>query len=65
MSPEIATKACDIFLDPNTGFDPEAAIDWAGINVVLELRSKYGEPQKTLTDARKYVDLTWYEKAAP
>jgi ABC-type nitrate/sulfonate/bicarbonate transport system substrate-binding protein len=65
MSPEIAAKACDIFLDPKTGFEPSAAIDWAGINVVLELRSKYGEPQKTLTDARKYVDLTWYEKAAP
>lgn len=65
MSPEIATKACDIFLDPKTGFEPTAAIDWAGVTVVLELRSKYGEPQKTLADARKYVDLTWYEKAAP
>jgi len=65
MSPEVAAKACDIFLDPKIGFDPEAAIDWAGINVVLELRSKYGEPRKTLTDARKYVDLSWYEKAAP
>jgi len=65
MSPEVAAKACDIFLDPKTGFEPTAAIDWPGIDVVLKLRSKYGEPQKTLTDAKKYVDLTWYEKAAP
>ncbi|HUT48838.1 MAG TPA: ABC transporter substrate-binding protein [Alphaproteobacteria bacterium] len=65
MSPEVAAAACDIFLDPNAGFEPAAAIDWAGINVVLKLRSKYGEPRKSLTDAHKYVDLTWYEKAAP
>jgi ABC-type nitrate/sulfonate/bicarbonate transport system substrate-binding protein len=65
MSPEVAARACDIFLDPETGFEPTAAIDWAGIGEVLRLRSKYGEPKKSLTDAKKYVDLTWYEKAAP
>jgi hypothetical protein len=34
-----------------------------GIRTVLELRSKYGMPKKTLTDPMKYVDLTYYDKA--
>jgi len=65
MTPRVASAACDIFLDPEAGFEPSAAIDWAGIETVLELRGKYGEPRKTLADPRKYVDLTWYDQAAP
>jgi len=30
---------------------------------VLALRSKYGQPQKTLTDPMKYVDVTYHRKA--
>ena len=37
--------------------------DAAGIRTVLELRSKYGAPQKALTDPSKYVDVSYYEKA--
>jgi hypothetical protein len=33
------------------------------VKTVLELRSKYGEPKKSLTDPSKYVDLTLYPKA--
>ena len=32
-------------------------------STVLGLRSKYGAPQKSLTDPMKYVDLGYYEKA--
>ena len=34
-----------------------------GVKTVLDLRSKYATPQKTLTDPSKYVDLTYYQKA--
>ena len=34
-----------------------------GVKTVLELRSKYGVPQKSLTDPMKYVDLSFYQKA--
>ena len=34
-----------------------------GVKTVLELRSKYGTPQKTLTDPLKYVDLSLHQKA--
>jgi hypothetical protein len=30
---------------------------------VLRLRSKFGSPQKTLSDPAKYVDLTYYERS--
>jgi ABC-type nitrate/sulfonate/bicarbonate transport system substrate-binding protein len=65
MTPDVAAAACDIFLNPTSGFDQHATIDWAGIETVLALRSQYGQPQKTLDDAKKYVDLSWYEQAAP
>lgn len=65
MTAEVAEATCNEFLNPETGFDPLAAVDWNGIKVVLDLRSEFGEPQKTLADPQKYVDLTWYEQAAP
>ncbi len=65
MSPEIAAATCEVFCDPATGIDRDAAIDWAGIDEVLKLRSEYGVPQKTLVDSAKYVDLTWYDQSAP
>ena len=40
-----------------------AALDVDGIRTVLQLRSKFGIPQKTLNDPMKYVDLSYYEKA--
>ncbi|MHA1107685.1 MAG: ABC transporter substrate-binding protein, partial [Alphaproteobacteria bacterium] len=46
-----------------TGFADKAAIDMDGVRTVLELRSKYAEPKKTLTDPMKYIDLSYYEKA--
>ena len=34
-----------------------------GFRKVLELRSEYGKPQKSLTNPEKYVDLGYYEAA--
>jgi ABC-type nitrate/sulfonate/bicarbonate transport system substrate-binding protein len=62
MTPELASATCEIFLGKG-GFEPEAKIDMEGIRTVLELRSEYGKPQKTLTNPDKYVDLSYYQAA--
>jgi ABC-type nitrate/sulfonate/bicarbonate transport system substrate-binding protein len=63
MSPELAAKSYDVLLDPKQGFTGTAAIDMKGVRTVLALRSEYGEPKKALTDAKKYIDLSYYRAA--
>jgi ABC-type nitrate/sulfonate/bicarbonate transport system substrate-binding protein len=62
MSPELAEQSYAA-LAPPKGFFPKARIDMEGVKRVLELRSRYGAPQKTLSDAAKYYDATYYEAA--
>jgi ABC-type nitrate/sulfonate/bicarbonate transport system substrate-binding protein len=64
MTPALAKQAYDILLADKGGLYRNLAPDAAGIRTVLELRSKYGTPQKTLTDPTKYVDMSYYEKAS-
>lgn len=59
-----ASAAVDRLTSPKTGFPPGAVLDMAGIETVLALRSRYAEPKKQLTDPGKYLDLSYYEKAA-
>jgi hypothetical protein len=63
MTPALAKQAYDLLLADKGGITRDVALDMNGIRTVLELRSKYGTPKKTLTDPTKYVDLTYYEKA--
>ena len=63
MTPALAKKTYAIFTHPGTGLFRTLALDMEGVKTVLDLRSKYGVPQKTLTDPLKYVDLTLHEKA--
>lgn len=58
-----ASGAVDRLTSARTGFTPKAALDMAGIDTVLALRSRYAEPKKQLTDAAKYLHLGYYEKA--
>jgi ABC-type nitrate/sulfonate/bicarbonate transport system substrate-binding protein len=64
MTPALAKQAYDILLADKNGLYRNLAPDVAGIRTVLELRSKFGLPKKTLTDPAKYVDLSYYEKAS-
>ena len=64
MTPQLARQALDVLLHPRTGFFAEAALDAKGIATVLALRSKYGEPRKTLADASKYIDTRYHDKAS-
>ena len=63
MTPALAKKTRDVFVDPKGGLFRNLALDMEGVKTVLELRSKYGMPQKTLTDPMKYVDLSLHRKA--
>lgn len=63
MKPEAVAPAMKKLLDPRTGLNPKAEIDMAGLDTVLELRSQYAEQKKQLTDAAKYIDLSYYQAA--
>ncbi len=63
MSPELAARSYEILLDPKGGFARRAEIDRDGIRTVLALRSQYGEPQKTLSDPEKHLELSYYTAA--
>ena len=63
MTPSLAKRSYDMLLADKGGVTRNIALDIEGIRTVLQLRSKFGMPQKTLTDPLKYVDLSYYEKA--
>jgi ABC-type nitrate/sulfonate/bicarbonate transport system substrate-binding protein len=63
MSSELAERSYDELLDPKAGFFRKGKVSTAGIKTVLDLRSRYGEPKKTLTDPVKYYDPSFYQSA--
>ena len=63
MSFDLAQRTCDILLAPKDGFFRDVTPSIPGIRTVLALRSKYGRPQKDLTDPMKYVDLSYLQAA--
>jgi hypothetical protein len=63
MTPALAKPSYDLLLGRN-GITRDLRPSPDGIRTVLALRSKYGAPQKTLTDPAKYVDTSWLDKAA-
>jgi ABC-type nitrate/sulfonate/bicarbonate transport system substrate-binding protein len=62
-NPQSAETVSRVLLSPTEGFQKKAQIDMAGVSTVLALRSKYGKPQKTLTDPRRYYDPSFYDAA--
>jgi ABC-type nitrate/sulfonate/bicarbonate transport system substrate-binding protein len=63
MNFDLAHKTCDILLDPKGGFFRDVTPSIPGIKTVLALRSKYGEPQRDLTDPMRYVDMSYLQEA--
>ena len=63
MTPDLAEASYAELLDPQDGFFKDCNIDIAGLDRVLELRSRYAEPKRELGDPLKYCDLTYYERA--
>ena len=65
MTPALAAKTYDLFVDPKRGLSRDLKIDLDGLKVVLALRAKYGQPKRDLGDPLKYVDVELYRKAFP
>lgn len=47
---------------PDSIVKPDMPLSIEGVKTVLELRSRYGRPQKKLEDPFKYLDLSFYEE---
>jgi ABC-type nitrate/sulfonate/bicarbonate transport system substrate-binding protein len=60
----VAGAVMDSLLSPKSGLTPKAAMLPAGIDVVLDLRTRFGGGGKKLTDATRYVDLRYYHDVA-
>ena len=63
LGPGGAQTAYGVLLSPKDGFQRKAKIDMEGVNTVLALRSKYGQPRKSLSDAFRYYDPSFYDAA--
>jgi len=60
---QAAETAYRVLLSPTDGFQKKAKIDLEGVKTVLALRSKYGQPRKSLSDPSPYYDASFYEAA--
>lgn len=63
MTPVVATQAYDVLLADSGGLFREFHIAEERTATVLRLRSKYGRPRKTLSDAGRYIDMSFLERA--
>lgn len=63
MSREVANAACEVFLDPETGFQRDGRFDMPGIETVLDLRRTFGPAPDDLHDPAHYIDTTYLEMA--
>jgi ABC-type nitrate/sulfonate/bicarbonate transport system substrate-binding protein len=63
MTPALARESCARLLAPQGGIFRDLAPDLDGIRTVLELRSKFGRPQKNLDDPYRYIDIGLHAKA--
>jgi ABC-type nitrate/sulfonate/bicarbonate transport system substrate-binding protein len=61
-SDEDLSKIYDRITGPG-GLTRRAAVNMKGVETVLKLRTKNGEPKKEMGPPSKYVDLSYYEKA--
>ena len=63
MTPALAKRSLGVLLGEKTGFFRDVRLDPQGAATVLALRSKYSEARRPLTDAGKYMDGSYRDKA--
>jgi hypothetical protein len=63
ISLNLAHKTYDVLLGAKDGFFRQAKIYPEGVQTVLDLRSRYGEPKLSLGEPMKYYDPAFYELA--
>lgn len=62
IQPRVAGAVMDSLLSPKSGLTPKGAMLPAGVDAVLDLRSRYGTGPKLDTPSR-YIDLSYYNDA--
>ncbi|MDB5795411.1 MAG: NMT1-like family protein [Noviherbaspirillum sp.] len=60
---QMAETSYAILLDPRTGMQRKAAFEKEGLQQVLNLRAKWGQPRKEMGEASRYYDGSFYERA--
>ena len=63
IKPGVVDKVLASVLSPRSGLTPRGAILPDGMRTVLDLRSRYGRPEKSLTEIDRYLALSFYEDA--
>ncbi len=63
IKPQAIGRVMDSLMDPRSGLTPNGAILSDGMITVLDLRSRYGGGDATLTDIERYLDLSHQAKA--
>lgn len=63
IKPGVVDKVLASVLSPRSGLTPRGEILRDGMKTVLELRSRYGRPEKSLADVDKYLSLSFYQDA--
>ena len=63
MTPALAKRSLVVLLGEKAGFYRDVRLDPQGAATVLALRSKYSEARRPLTDAGKYMDGSYRDKA--
>jgi ABC-type nitrate/sulfonate/bicarbonate transport system substrate-binding protein len=59
-----AETSYGILLDPKNGFTRDAAINVAGVRTAVQLREKYGKPQKKMQPVESYIDTSFHQQAS-
>lgn len=63
IKPGVVDKVLASVLSPRSGLTPRGEVLRDGMKTVLELRSRYGRPEKSLADVDKYLALSFYQDA--
>jgi ABC-type nitrate/sulfonate/bicarbonate transport system substrate-binding protein len=63
ITTDLAGASYSRMLQSGSGFFPDGRLQDAGMEHVLRLRSRYAGGSKTLGDAGKYVDLSYWKAA--
>jgi ABC-type nitrate/sulfonate/bicarbonate transport system substrate-binding protein len=62
IKPGVVEAVLTSVLSPRSGLTPGGAVLRDGMQTVLDLRSRYGNGQKSLSDVDKYLALSFYDE---
>lgn len=64
LTDAMAAASHAVLLDPVTGFFRDGQIRMDGVRTVLELRQRHGAAHRAMPDPARYVDLSYWARAA-